>query len=64
MVVCLAAGWAGCHARVQWVAIVVGRECCVRLFKSLKRLKSFFSLRCYAAESAVLTKLAILESRS
>lgn len=31
------------------VAIFVGKECCVRLFKPLKRLSSLLFLRCYAA---------------
>lgn len=31
------------------VAVFVGKECCVRFFKPLKRQNSVLSLRCYAA---------------
>ena len=55
----LAEGWAGWHARVQWIAVVVGRECCVRLFKSLKRLKSLLSLRCYAQSGIIWQRLVL-----
>lgn len=41
-----------CSSRED-VAVFVGKECCVRLFKSLKRLNPLISLRCYAAVIAV-----------
>lgn len=36
-----------CSKRVD-IAVFVGKECCIMLFKQLKRLNSFFG-RCHAA---------------